>query len=121
MSDMGLTCSCGDGYEWFYEGPKDYSVLDTKRSRKCESCGDRIELGETVGKFHCYRPPRSEYEESRFNEEVPLASKYMCEECTGLWFSLTELGFCITLGNESMRELTAQYAEVYGKRGNGDG
>lgn len=30
-----------------------------------------------------------------------------------MYWSLDELGFCITLGEE-MRELTREYAEVYG-------
>lgn len=116
VSDMGLTCYCGGEYEWFYEGPNDYETLQTKRSRKCCSCGGKIEIGDVVTSFCCYREPRSDYEENRFGDQVPLADKFMCEPCSDLYFSLTELGFCITLGDE-MRELAREYAEVYGKRG----
>lgn len=107
---MGLSCECGGDYDWYYTEPNDFSTLTTKRSRKCCSCEIKIKVGDTVGSFDCWRPPRSDYEERRFGDEIPMADKYMCEECTGLFFSLTELGFCVTLGS-NMRNLAKEYGE----------
>ena len=41
---MSLSCSCGDddGCAWYFAGPSDFSKLETKRSRRCCSCGAKI-------------------------------------------------------------------------------
>jgi len=41
--------------------------------------------------------------------EIKLASDWMCEECSDLYFSLTELKYCV-LPRDNMRELVAEYA-----------
>lgn len=82
-----------------YFGPKDFETLDTKRRRRCLSCNVLIDIGADAGRFTCYRSPRSDYEELRFGDEVPMADKWMCEECTGLYMSLSDMGYCITIGD----------------------
>jgi hypothetical protein len=47
--------------------------------------------------------------------EVPMTPKWMCERCGDLYFSLTELGFCVSL-DDDMRELVKEYAETYGRK-----
>jgi hypothetical protein len=47
------------------------------------------------------------------DNEIPLADKYMCEECGDLYYSLEALGFCLTLGT-NMHDLVQEYHEVYG-------
>lgn len=102
---MSISCSCGDDYEWMYYGPDDFEPLNTKRRRRCISCRTMIDVGAEAGRFSCYRAPRSDYEEQRFGDEVPMADKWMCEECTGLYISLSELGYCLTIGDGmSMKE-----------------
>jgi len=109
---MTLSCSCEfDDLEWFYNSPTDYQTLDTVRRRRCYSCKNQIELGAITTKFESYRMPRTDIEERIYGDdgEVPMASKYMCEECSDLFFSLTELGYCFTLGVYSMKQLVAMH------------
>lgn len=115
---MTLSCSCSDDYDWYYTPPDDYSVLGTKRCRKCMSCKDRIPVGATVLRMTCfYYASYPSIKEKIYGEgaEVPLPDKYLCERCGDLYLSLSELGFCINLGDD-MRDLVKEYAEVYGTR-----
>jgi hypothetical protein len=54
---MSLTCESDDDGDcaWFYTEPHNFTILDTKRGRKCCSCGDPIKVGAMVLKFPCYR------------------------------------------------------------------
>lgn len=115
---MPLTCDCDSGNsDWYYHGPEGYSTLDTKRGRKCCSCGKRIVVGETVVAFSRFRPSNELHrvEQDIYGDEVPLTDWHMCEQCGDLFFSLEALGFCLYLG-ESMRDLAREYAEIYGKK-----
>lgn len=114
---MGLTCSCDYDPEpgvkvWF--APKDYTALATKRGRKCCSCGERINVGDTCAEVPRAKIPETEVECRIYGEdgEVPMASAYMCERCADLAFSLDELGYC---GQpwEDQRELVKEYAEMH--------
>ena len=45
---------------------------------------------------------------SKLGDEVPMASWYMCEECGGVFLSVTELGMCFNLDGdirEQVREM----------------
>lgn len=100
---MSVACECADG-EWFYEGPDDYMQLDTKRGRRCFSCNTLIKVGEDCGKFYRWRPG-DEWNDSDlikmrvYGDEIPLTTWYACEACAGLYFSITELGFCVMIGD----------------------
>lgn len=119
---MTLSCSCD--YEpdagsvcWLWAN--DYSELKTKRSRKCCSCGKRIKVGELVAAYERYKVPEYEIELQIYGEDdwngPPRATKYHCEECADLCFSLLELGFeCISIF-DNMRGLVAEYANEYGQ------
>lgn len=113
---MGLTCECPDNLErWFYTDVCE-STLKTTIRKRCASCSNLIELNSPVVKFHCLRFPTS-YVEMRIHGddgEIKLAPKYMCETCGDLYFSLNELGFCISLG-DNMNDLVKEYAKVYSK------
>lgn len=92
---MGLSCSCdNDDADWYYNALEDFTVLKTKRSRKCTSCKVKIIPGNTVLEFYRYRSPRHEIEEVIYDDQVPLASWYMCETCGGLYMAVDELGMC---------------------------
>lgn len=105
---MSLSCNCNDEMEWWYEHVSDYMQLDTKRGRKCCSCGEKIKVGEIAIKFHCYKSPENDIERRIHGDEVPLSNKYHCEECADIYFNLDELGYCINLG-ESMHDLLQEY------------
>lgn len=111
---MPLSCSCpdADDAEWWWFHPGDYSVLDTKRARRCKSCGELIPVGSLVTKFKRERIPASDIEERIWGYgDVPMATWYHCECCADLYFSLEELGFCVA-PYEKMLELVKEYAEM---------
>lgn len=114
---MSLSCECGD-YEsepgdvgWYY--PLDFSTYTAKRSTKCVSCGDKIKPGDDCGRFERYKIPEWDVEAAIYDEdgEVPRAAHHHCYRCAGLFFSLNELGYCMSL-TDDMRELVKEYAEM---------
>lgn len=112
---MPLTCSCPDyiDADWFWHEPEDYTILGTRRRKRCQSCNELIDVGATCLEFPRTRDVLSDVEEKIFGagaEAVPLASWWHCERCADLWFSLSELGFCVDPG-EDMRGLVKEYAE----------
>lgn len=117
---MSLSCSCGewDGESWWYEPPDDFSVLDTKRGRRCQSCGEIIPVGASCLKFSRNRPPNGDYEENRFGDEVPLAPEYLCGDCGEIYLNLTDAGYCLALGTD-LREDMEEYWERTGFKPNG--
>lgn len=71
---------------------------------KCRSCEQPIPAGATIATFEIVT-----YDDN--GEEQYGEDEHMCEICADLYFSLDELGFCITLGDD-MRELVRDYAEM---------
>jgi len=115
---MPLTCYCETDYEdydWFYIAPSDFSQFSGTRRKRCSSCNELINIGEDVAAFSCYRPPRTFVEERIYGEggEVPIADKYLCESCAGIYFSLRELGFECVAPDENMRELAKEHRDTY--------
>jgi len=114
---VSLSCSCpdydGDDVSYWYERPEDYSILRTKRSRRCKSCGAKIAVGDLTAQFTRWRETSSDIEIRILGEgeEIHLASWYFCEACADQYFNLTELGFCID-PEENMHELLAEYVEM---------
>ena len=115
---MSLFCDAGgydtDGADWWWYQLAAEAPLETKRSRKCCSCGAKVCVGETARKVRRYRPA-TEWEEMRgiACDEVPMTDWYLCEACGDLADSISELGFCYTLGNgESLKDQIAEYRET---------
>lgn len=113
---MTLSCYCDSDMDWWHYGCDDYSTLVAKRGRRCVSCKRWIKPGATVARFERARISASDIEWRIYGDEVPMPPLFMCEGCADLYFSLDELGFCISLGGKSMRELVKEYADVYGRR-----
>jgi len=113
---MSLTCNYdyydGGDYAWYYEQPDDFIVLDTKRSRKCCSCGGRIKVGEMTLRYYRHRLPACDIEERIYGDEVAMTTQYMCESCGDLALNLKELGYCTPPGDD-MRELIKEYAALH--------
>lgn len=116
---VALSCYCGGDYDWWYYPPQDFSTLTTKRGRRCCSCKKWTRPGATVGRFECWRIPDNVIEERIHGDEVPMRDRYMCEECAGLYFSLDDLGYCYTLG-DNVRELVREYARLQAYRAEGE-
>ncbi len=112
---MSLYCELdydGSDGDWWWFGPDEEAPLATKRSRKCCSCGTKVGVGDTARKVRRARPPseRCNYiEESIYGDEVPLAAWYMCETCGDLADSLSELGYCYSLGDRSLQAQIREY------------
>lgn len=110
---MSLFCDAGyeaDGADWWWYPPADEAPLATKRSRKCCSCGVKIAVGDGARKVRRYRPP-TEFEEMRglYCDETPMTDWYLCEPCGDLADSLSEVGLCYTLGDESLKDQISEY------------
>jgi hypothetical protein len=118
---MSLSCSCGDpeDCDWYWHEPADYSTLDTKRRRRCKSCGTLIDVGSIVAMFLRDRYANGDIEERIYGEgcEIPMAEWYHCETCADLYFSLSELGFCVS-PDEDMRGLVKEYAAMAAQQRN---
>lgn len=115
---MPLACYCDDEGDWFHEPPSDFSKMPVLGVRhKCCSCGEWIKPLSDSGRFHRWHYPQDDIE-LRIHDydetaQVYMADHFMCETCTGLYFSLSDLGFCLNLG-ENMIALAKEYGEVYG-------
>lgn len=112
---MGLMCADyadGGDYEWYWEWSYRDFTLTTKRSRKCCSCGKKINVGDVCGIVHRHRGPKNDIEERIHGDEVPITTWYFCETCHDLALSLDELGFCFTLGSQSIADQIKEYREL---------
>ncbi len=113
---MSLSCSCeyypeaGD-IMWYM--PDDYTTLTTATRKACCSCKTMIEKNAICLKFDRVKIADSDIEEKIHGEdgEIPRASWYMCESCSDLFYSFTELDFCIYPGDD-MRTLPDQLKEL---------
>lgn len=121
---MSLSCECYfTDPSWFFESPHDeakaYTTLQTTKRKRCCSCGELIDIGETVVKLDRWRYPVTDQEASRAggdDAEVVLAPWYLCERCGDIFWSLDELGFCLSI-QDDMRELVREYAEMVKQNG----
>lgn len=116
---MPLTCKCDTeivpGMTVWY-APTDYSTLPGTRRKRCASCETLISPKDTVTAFNRCKIPSTDIEIRMYGEygEIPRATQYHCEECADLWFSFRELGFKCINPDENVRNLTQEYAELYG-------
>ena len=108
---MSLSCDYGDGgdFDWYWESNFQYYPLNTKRSRKCCSCKAKISVCEESMIVHRHHSPSNDIEERIYGDEVPMTKWYLCETCGDLALSLNELGFCFTLGDDSLKQQIAEY------------
>lgn len=108
---MPLTCYCGEDCDWYYVADEDFRPLPTKRRKRCSSCDELIDVGADSVAFRCWRSPRTDIEEDIYGDEVPLATKYHCETCGGLFMALNERGYCLDPA-ENMRELAREHGAI---------
>lgn len=85
-----------------------------RRRKRC-TCGALIKPGEACAVFDCSRPARTDIETAIYGEDsdaVPIADKWLCERCSDLYFSLSELGYCVG-PDDKMLELAEEYAHEH--------
>ena len=112
---MSLTCMCEyDGDGWYYHPPKDFTVLESSRSKRCCSCKKKLYNKDLVLVFDRYRGPKDEIEERINGDAVPLADWHMCEECGEIFLNLNDLGYCLMLGERSMQRYLNDYHKITG-------
>ena len=111
-----LTCSCPEYTDesWEYIEPDDFTTLSTKRRKRCSSCKEFIDIGDTCMEFKRHRYSRNEIEDRIYGEdtEIEIASFFMCEKCGDQYWNLSELGFCVDI-TSNMFELLKEYTEEY--------
>ena len=119
---MPLMCHCpeSDDATWWFWPPSDYVTADPKpkRRKRCCSCRQFIEHGAICAKFRRTRDAMDDIEmriHGEGAEAVALAPWWLCERCADLYFSLEDLGFCVS-PEEDMRELVREYAAIYGPK-----
>jgi hypothetical protein len=100
-----------DDNSWYYYVPTEIKKLETKRAKRCCSCKKLLRPGDEVGAFDRWRMSRGDIEEKIYGDgaEIWLATWYMCEDCTGLFWALYELGYGCDLGRDNMRDLVKEY------------
>lgn len=116
---MSLSCSCGyDDYDadWYFSLVDDFSILKSRRSKRCCSCKELIKPGAVVVEFWRYRYPRTEVEVKILGEdaEIPLASWFMCEACGEIFLNINALGYCVDIGEDNMHNILEEYKHESG-------
>ena len=107
---MSISCGCdydgGDEFAWYYHinAPK---PLETKRSRKCCSCSERIHPGKQSSEVVRWRNPRDEIEEKIYGNggEISVSSWYLCPHCSGLAEIIQNQGACFDIGYDIESQL----------------
>jgi hypothetical protein len=113
---MSLSCSCDfdpSDFVWWWEGYSPLKPVQIGRRKRCCSCKELINIGTETIEFYKYRHPKNDIEERIYSDmRVPIASSFMCEECSGLFLALDELGYgCLDI-SQPMREYIAEYNEI---------
>lgn len=108
---MSLYCGCNEeSSEWYYYPPDEYKKYEKNRRKKCCSCHSMIGCGDICTEFKREREAKTDLEALIKGDWVVLADWYMCEECSDIYFSITELGYCVTL--DSMHDAVKEYAAI---------
>ena len=111
-----LSCYCdNEDVAWFYTPPKDFTIFDFKRRKRCCSCKALIDIGSLCLEFPRWRYPVSDIEERIYGDcgEIGLASWFMCEWCGEMFLNLDALGYCHYLGG-NIREDLEEYWDLTG-------
>ena len=97
---MSISCECDTTdveWNWWDEGDAAEEYAG-KRATHCFCCRSIIRPGDLHYSFRRTRPPRSDYEERRFGDEIELAPLRLCEECGDMRENIADAGMCVTFG-----------------------
>jgi len=112
---MTLSCGCNFNsadFDWWWEDHSDLRPVKFGRRHRCCSCEELINIGTENIEFYRYRQPKDDIEERIYCDAVALASYFMCEECSGLYLALTELGYTCLYISSPMKDYVAEYNEM---------
>ena len=116
-----MNCGCNYDFEaqWYFEEPDSYSVMPVRKRRvRCSSCKKLIEPGSTVNAYDRSRSPKDDIEIRIYGEDwdsVPLSPMYHCEECADLYWSLADLGYCVSI-TEPLKNQVAEFNALKAER-----
>ena len=128
---MPITCNYLDASDVDVPGPfynmdeeVDYKTAPVLRRRKrCASCDIKINPGSTCTSHSRFTFPRSEVEArivgggyEDWEVEIPLASVWLCEKCSDLYFSFLEKGFAV-FPHEDMNLMLDDYQDYVRSEG----
>jgi len=116
---MSLSCGCDweidPGITYWYPAD-DFEKLETKRRKRCESCGQLINIGDDCVRFKKFKSPDTDIECRIYGEygEIPRASSYICEKCGEIYLNLVyTAGFKCLSPYENMNEMLKEYQHEY--------
>jgi len=113
-----LSCGCSewDGDGWGYSYPEDFQVFNKKRRKRCCSCNELINFGSSCLEFERSRYAQDDVEYQIYgdDQEIYIASYWMCEQCGEYYMNLHALGYCIDIENDNMHDLLKEYQEMTG-------
>ena len=109
---MSVNCWCyTDDAEYWFCHTGEFDVLETSRRKRCHACRVLIDIGADCGILSCTRAPLSDIDEAIHGDEIPMANKYLCEECYGLLLSVEEYGGCVMLEKgEPLKDAVREWA-----------
>lgn len=97
-----LACECSGGIDYFYtEIEERYACAPGT----CFGCWSRIEIGDEVLLFETSKDDRDTGDEL-------IGYFRLCERCRGLYWSLTELGYCLYAHPGFVKDAHADYVEM---------
>ena len=109
---MSLSCDCQgfDTTSWFYHEYSEWFIpYPNKRRKGCANCKKLIAKDDDCIKFERAR-------EDMFGEWIHLAPKYLCERCGEIFLTLSNLGYCLRLGQGEVDVALAEYWAMTGFR-----
>ncbi|GAG09061.1 unnamed protein product, partial [marine sediment metagenome] len=96
----------------FWMDHSSFKPMKISRRKRCCSCKDLIKINTDTIEFYYYRSTTSDVEERIYGETKPLASSFMCEECSGLYLALEEVGYgCLDI-EQPMKDYVAEYNDM---------
>ncbi len=110
---MSLACDCGDydGSDGFYA--PDNEEQPAPADTKCIGCCGEIKKGDEILIFRSYEWEYEEDDKDADPVEIEKTRHYTCEKCTGIYWSLTDLGFCLGLDMGFITEALREYHQDY--------
>lgn len=116
---MPLTCECpgfdGADSNWYEDEVMDYVYNGAAGDDNCSSCYAAMRPGE-VGSNRSkmgYEEDLDWSGDSEFGKEMFIEDVWLCNWCSNVYESLSELGFCVG-PEEDVRSLLVSYQDEYG-------